>query len=38
MSTPDLFPADGNWILSRVLHGLPIDGFDPDDLPHPIRA
>jgi len=28
-------PADGDWILSRILHGLSIDGFDPEDLPHP---
>ena len=28
-------PADGNWMLSRVLHGMPLDGFDPEDLPPP---
>jgi AAA domain len=35
MSTPPLLPADGDWMLSRVLRGMSLDGFDPEDLPHP---
>jgi len=36
MSLPaPLVPADGAWLLARVANGLPIDGFDPDDLPYP---